>query len=85
VAGACSSTSRARQSKSRHRPTLKLVTASIQHVEVTSVRSLRGTYGGMTYRVARRFLAPPDERETTHELKPAADAARDKQTTLFTA
>ncbi|MET0645617.1 MAG: hypothetical protein ABW208_03290 [Pyrinomonadaceae bacterium] len=64
---------------------LNLAGACIPHVTVTSVRPLEGTYLGTTYRIPRRFLAPPDEQETTHKLKPAADVARDKQTTLFTA
>jgi hypothetical protein len=41
--------------------TLRLVNASIPRVTVTSVRPLLGTYMGRTYRVARRFLAPPEE------------------------
>lgn len=64
---------------------LNLVNASVPYVTVTSVKPLKGTYLGTTYRIPRRFLAPPDEQETTHQPKPAADAARDKQTTLFTA
>src|SRR5205085_8215381 len=57
--------------------TLKLVNASIPHVLVTSVRPLRGTYLGGTYRIPRRFLAPPEEQETAHKPKPAPAAPDD--------
>lgn len=64
---------------------LNLAGAGIPYVTVTSVKPLKGTYLGTTYRIPRRFLAPPDKQETTHNPKPVADAARDKQATLFAA
>jgi hypothetical protein len=65
--------------------TLKLVNASIPSVTVTSVRPLRGTYLGQTYRIPRRFLAPPEEQETAQTPKHVATTSGDKQTTLFAA
>lgn len=64
---------------------LNLAGAGIPHVTLTSVGPLKGTCLGTTYRIPRRLLAPPDERETAHNPKPAADAARDKQAALFAA
>lgn len=59
--------------------TLRLAGASIPHVVVTSTKPLRGTYGGQTYRVARKFIAPPDEqlayrRQLGLETEPEAPA-----------
>lgn len=65
--------------------TLKLVNASISSVTVTSVRPLRGTYLGTTYRIPRRFLAPPAEQETARTPTPCTTASGDNQSTLFAA
>jgi len=65
--------------------TLKLVNASIPSVTVTSVRPLKGTYLGTTYRIPRRFLAPPEEQQTAQTPEDAPATSGGGQTTLFAA
>lgn len=66
---------------------LHLVNASIPFVTITSVKPLRGTYLGATYRIPRRFIAPPEEQEESRrQAKPSAPPAQDeKQSALFAA
>lgn len=66
---------------------LRLVNASIPFVTITSVKPLRGTYLGATYRIPRRFIAPPEEQEESgRQAKPSAPPAHDeKQSALFAA
>jgi hypothetical protein len=56
---------RAHHSRTRQRlavgQTLKLIDARIPHVVLTNIKPLRGEYEGVLYRVARKFIAPPDE------------------------
>jgi hypothetical protein len=45
---------------------LRLVNCSIPEVTITSIRPLRGTYGGMTYNIPGRMIGEKIEEEDAH-------------------